>query len=151
MLKHLGWPWADKKIILVLPSSAQTSANPRYSLIASSVNPETQTKHRNRNVDKSARNPARSCEVDVSVSRSLLNQRSPSFRRVFALDVVSALRNAPSVPSTSSICQQISNPRSRIDTRRTVSSCIDCLPLAQDKFWAWLVPTVLERAQLSRS
>merc|ERR1712000_168812 len=104
-----------------------------------------------RNVDKNARNPARLCEVDVFVLRLLLNQRSLSFRRVFASGVVSVLRNAPSVPSTSSICQQISSPKSPIDTRPTASSSIACLPLAQDKFWVWWAPTVLERAQLSKS
>ncbi len=104
-----------------------------------------------RNADRNARNLALLCEADVFASKSRLSPRLPSSPRVYALDVVFALKNAPLAPSTSSICQPISNRMSPIATLPTALSFIDCPHRDQDKYWVWLDPTASERVLLSRS
>ena len=104
-----------------------------------------------RNVDKSANEAAPLYARGNSALRSLPNPRSPSSLSVFASVVVSALRNALSVQSTSSTCPPTLRPKSLTDTLPTASSSTDCPRQDLDRYLDWLERTASARVQRSKS
>lgn len=103
-----------------------------------------------RNVVKNAKSHVQLSRLANCASKLHLTRKSHTFQNHFALVVVFAQRNVHLAPSTSSICQRISKPKSLIDILPIPSNFIDCLPHVLVKFSVWLAPTVLERVQLWR-
>ncbi|KAI0877348.1 hypothetical protein GGS24DRAFT_145274 [Hypoxylon argillaceum] len=100
-----------------------------------------------KNVVRSARNPARWFVLESSVLRSHLTPDSPSSPRLSVSVAAYVRKNALLAQLPLSICPQISRARLPTDTLPIASRFTACPRLDQARCWVLSVPTVLAKVR----